>query len=71
MSIYYRESFDYPPIRMFFDSNGADIISNNGNVTFTLTQAIQLLSNVLGYISLQELTTLNVVVLVRIVNSRN
>jgi len=59
MSIYYRESFDYPPIRMFFDSNGADTISNNGNVTFTLNQAIQLPSNVLGYISLQELTIAN------------
>ena len=59
MSTYYRESFDYPAIRMFFDSNGADIISSNGNVTFTLNQAIQLPSNVLGYISLQELTIAN------------
>ena len=43
----------------FFYSNGADTISNNGNVTFTLNQAIQLPSNVLGYISLQELTIAN------------
>ena len=49
MSIYSRESFDYPPILMFFDSNGADTITNNGNVTFVLNQVIQLSSSVVGY----------------------
>ena len=44
---------------MFLDTNGADIITNKGNVTFTLNQAIQLLSNVIGYVSLQELTIAN------------
>ena len=39
MSTYYRESFEYPPIRMFFDTNGADTIVNNGNIGFTLNQA--------------------------------
>ena len=32
MSTYYRESFDYPTIRMFFYTNGADVVMNNGNV---------------------------------------
>ena len=36
MSTHYRESFEYPPIRMFLDTNGADIITNNGNIMFTL-----------------------------------
>ena len=59
MSTYYRESFEYPPIRMFFDTNGADTVTNNGNVGFTLNQPIQLPTNVVGYVSLQELTIAN------------
>jgi len=59
MSTYYRESFEYPPIRMFFDTNGADTIVNNGNVGFILNQPIQLPTNVVGYVSLQELTIAN------------
>ena len=59
MSTYYRESFDYPPIRMFLDSSVASNISNNGNVNFNLNQKIQLPNNVVGYVSLQELTIAN------------
>ena len=40
MSTYYRESFEYPPIRMFLESASANSITNNGNVTFTLTVRI-------------------------------
>ena len=32
MFTYYRESFEYPTIRMFFDTNGADTIMNNDNI---------------------------------------
>ena len=59
MSTYYRESFDYPPICMFLDSSVASNISNNGNVNFNLNQKIQLPNNVVGYVSLQELTIAN------------
>ena len=53
MSSYYRESFDYPPVRMFLDSSVASSIANNGNVTFTLNQQIQIPNDVIGYVSLQ------------------
>ena len=59
MSSYYRESFNYPPIRMFLDSSVASSIANNGNVTFTLNQQIQIPNDVIGYVSLQELTIAN------------
>ena len=59
MSTYYRESFDYPPIRMFLESGSANSITNNGNVTFTLNQQIQIPNDVVGYVSLQELTIAN------------
>ena len=59
MSTYYRESFEYPPIRMFFDTNGADTVTNNDNVGLSLNQPIQLPTNVEGYVSLQELTIPN------------
>ena len=59
MSTYYRESFDYPPIRMFLESASANSITNNGNVTFTLNQQIQIPNDVVGYVSLQELTIAN------------
>ena len=59
MSTYYRESFEYPPIRMFLESGSANSITNNGNVTFTLNQQIQIPNDVVGYVSLQELTIAN------------
>jgi hypothetical protein len=59
MSTYYRESFEYPPIRMFLESASANSITNNGNVTFTLNQQIQIPNDVVGYVSLQELTIAN------------
>ena len=36
MSSYYRDSFEYPPMHMFLDTNGADTVKNNENVKFTL-----------------------------------
>ena len=59
MSTYYRESFEYPPIHMFLDSSVANNITNNGSVNFNLNQKIQLPNNVIGYVSLQELTIAN------------
>ena len=59
MSTYYKESFEYPPIRMFLESASANSINNNGNVTFTLNQQIQIPNDVVGYVSLQELTIAN------------
>ena len=34
------KNFEYPPIHMFLDTNGADTITNNRNVTITLNHAI-------------------------------
>ena len=59
MSTYYRESFEYLAIRMFLESGSANSITNNGNVTFTLNQQIQIPNDVVGYVSLQELTIAN------------
>ena len=39
---------------MFLDTNGADIITNNGSVTFTVNQAIQLPSNLVSKYKLQH-----------------
>ena len=57
--MYYRESFEYSPIKMFFNSNAADTITNRGNVTFNLRRNINLPNNVIGYVSLNELTIPN------------
>ena len=59
MSTYYRESFEYPPIHMFLDSSVASTINNNGNVNFLLNQQVKIPNDVIGYVSLQELTTAN------------
>ena len=40
-------------------SINANSIINNGNVTFTLNQQIQIPNDVVGYVSLQELTIAN------------
>ena len=57
--MYYRESFEYSPIKMFFNSNAANTITNRGNVTFNLRYNINLPNNVIGYVSLNELTIPN------------
>ena len=54
--MYYRESFEYSPIKIFMNSNSADTIANRGNVTFNLKNTIHLPNNVIGYVSLSELT---------------
>ena len=59
MSSYYRESFEYSPIRMFLDSSVASTINNNGNVNFLLNQQVKIPNDVIGYVSLQEITILN------------
>ena len=59
MSQYYRESFEYPSIKLFLNSNAADVITNKGNVTFLLQQIISVPSDVIGYVSLSELTIPN------------
>ena len=57
--MYYRESFEYSPIKMFFNSNSADTIVSRGDVTFNLRRNINLPNNVIGYVSLNELTIAN------------
>ena len=57
--MYYRESFEYSPIKMFFNSNSADTIVTRGDVTFNLNRFINLPSHVIGYVSLNELTIPN------------
>ena len=57
--MYYRESFEYSPIKMFFNSNSADNIVSRGNVTFNLNNNINLPNHVIGYVSLNELTIPN------------
>ena len=54
--MYYRESFEYSPIKMFFNSNSADSIVSRGDVSFNLHRNINLPNNVIGYVSLNELT---------------
>ena len=44
---------------MFFNSNSADNIVSRGDVTFNLTRYINLPNNVIGYVSLNELTIPN------------
>ena len=50
--MYYRESFEYSPIKIFMNSNSADTVTNRGNVTFNLRNSINLPNNVIGYVSL-------------------
>ena len=57
--MYYRESFEYSPIKIFCNSNSADNIVSRGDVTFNLSRYINLPNNVIGYVSLNELTIPN------------
>ena len=57
--MYYRESFEYSPIKIFCNSNSADNIVSRGDVTFNLSRFINLPNNVIGYVSLNELTIPN------------
>ena len=56
---YFRESFEYQPIKMFLNSNAADIISSRGDIMFNLRRDITLPSGTIGYVSLSELTIPN------------
>ena len=57
--MYYRESFEYSPIKMFFNSNSADTIVSRGNVTFNLQRNINLPNNVIAYVSLNDFIVAN------------
>ena len=58
MSIF-RESFEYQPIKLFLNSNAADIILSRGDITFDLRRNITLPHGTIGYVSLNELTIPN------------
>ena len=59
MSTYYRESFKYPPIRMFLDSENATSSLHRGDAMFCLNQPINLPNNVVCYVSLNEMLIAN------------
>jgi hypothetical protein len=56
---YYRESFIYPPLRVFLDLAGVYSYINFGNMAFVMEQPIKIPNNVIGYVSLREMTFLN------------
>ena len=57
--MYYRESFECSPIKLFFNSNSADTIVKWGDVTFNLQRNINLLYNVIAYVSLNDFIVAN------------
>ena len=59
MSTYYRESFKYPPIHMFLDSENATSSLNRGDAMFCLNQSISLPNNVVCYVALNEMVICN------------
>ena len=59
MSTYYRESFKYPPICMFIDSENSTSSLNRGDAMFCLNQPISLPSNVVCYVALNEMVIAN------------
>ena len=56
---YFCESFEYQPIKLFLNSNAADIAQSHGNITFDLRRSITLPNGTIGYVSLNELTVPN------------
>ena len=56
---YFRESFEYQPIKLFLNSNSADIVRSRGDITFNLQRNINLPNGTIGYVSLNELTIPN------------
>ena len=56
---YFRELFEYQPIKLFINSNSADTIYDRGNIVFNVRKSIILNSNTIGYVSLNELTIPN------------
>ena len=56
---YFRESFEYQPIKLFLNSNAADLIQSRGDITFDLRRNICLPNGTIGYVSLNELTIPN------------
>ena len=51
---YFRESFEYQPIKLFLNSDAADTTKNRGDLLFNLRRNITLPSGTIGYISLNE-----------------
>ena len=56
---YFRESFEYQPIKLFLNSAAADTAKNRGDLLFNLRRNITLPSGTTGYVSLNELTIPN------------
>ena len=56
---YFRESFEYQPIKLFLNSAAADTTKNRGDLVFNLRRNITLPSGTIGYVSLNELTIPN------------
>ena len=56
---YFCEALGYQPIKMFLNSNAADIISSRGDITFDLRRDIALPSGTTVFVSLNELTIPN------------
>ena len=56
---YFRESFEYQPIKLFLNSATADTTKNRGDLVFNLRRNITLPSGTIGYVSLNELTIPN------------
>ena len=59
MSKYYRESYRFPSIRIYLDSETADLITNRGNMIFHLKQPLSLPSDVVAYVELSEVVFTN------------
>ena len=57
--MHYRVSFEYSPIKTFFNSNFVDAIVLRGDVSFDWQRFVNLLNNVICYVSLNELTIPN------------
>ena len=51
---YFRESFEYQPIKLFLNSNAADNVQSRGDITFNLRRNICLPNGTIGYVSLNE-----------------
>ena len=51
---YYRESFEFQPIKLFLNSNAADTILSHGDIMYNLRRTIALPPGTIGYASLNE-----------------
>ena len=56
---YYRESFEFQPIKLFLNLIAAGTISSRGDIMYNLRRTITLPSGTIGYVSLNELNIPN------------